>query len=114
MALLEAIAREQALLARLDREQAEARARLAALQIDLASLATEPEIRVEVSASIQQGAPQSNAEKVRLIRSLFRGREDVFPTRFVRRIPPPLPCCPPFFHEAANSFERFFIMVKIC
>lgn len=45
-AILEAISDEQALLARLDREQADARVRLAALQAELASLGSEPEIRV--------------------------------------------------------------------
>ena len=37
-ALLEAVSKEQALLARLDREQGDARTRLAALHADLASL----------------------------------------------------------------------------
>lgn len=46
--LLEAISNEQALLARLDREQADARVRLAALEAELASLVSEPEIRVRL------------------------------------------------------------------
>ncbi len=45
-ALLEAIAKEQALVGRLDREQAEARNRLAALNTEIASLASGPENRL--------------------------------------------------------------------
>jgi hypothetical protein len=84
-ALLEAISGEQALLARLDREQADARARLAALHAELASSGTEPEIRVRLRQSIEAPVPHTSAEKVKLFRSLFRGREDVFPTRFVAK-----------------------------
>jgi len=69
-ALLEAVSKEQALLARLDREQGDARTRLAALHAELASLGAEREV------------PRTSAEKVKLFRSLFRGREDIFPTRF--------------------------------
>jgi superfamily II DNA or RNA helicase len=84
-ALLEAITNEQTLLGRLDREQTEARARLAALEAELTSLGTEPEIRVSPHLSAKAPVPQTSAEKVKLFRSLFRGREDVFPTRFVAK-----------------------------
>src|SRR5690606_5988070 len=87
-ALLEAIADEQTLLARLDREQADVRARLAALQAELASRGTEPEIRVSLPLSTKasvSSVPRTPAEKVKLFHSLFRGREDVFPTRFVAK-----------------------------
>lgn len=50
-ALLEAISKEEALLARLDREQADARERLAALQAELSSLGTEPETPARSRAS---------------------------------------------------------------
>lgn len=83
--LIEAISNEQALLARLDREQADASARLAALQAELASLGTEPEIRVRLRLPIEAPTPRTSAEKVTLFRSRFRGREDVFPTRFVAK-----------------------------
>jgi superfamily II DNA or RNA helicase len=83
--LLEAIAKEQALLARLDREQTDARARLAVLQAELTSLGSEPEIRVRLPMALDAPAPQTNDKKVSLFRSLFRGRDDVFPTRFVSK-----------------------------
>jgi hypothetical protein len=84
-ALLEAISKEEALLARLDHEQADSRARLAALHAELSSLGTEPAIRVRLPIVTGEPVPGTSAEKVRLFRSLFRGREDVFPTRFVAK-----------------------------
>ncbi len=84
-ALLEAIAGEEARLARLDREQGDARARLAALHAELATLSAVPDVRVHVGESVEAQVPRTSAEKVRLFRSLFRGREDVFPTRFVAK-----------------------------
>jgi len=81
-ALLEAISNEQALLARLDREQGDARTRLAALHAGLASLGAEPEIRVHLPLPVAAPVLRTSAEKVKLFRSLFRGREDIFPTRF--------------------------------
>ncbi len=84
-ALLEAISKDEALLAGLDREQAAARTRLAALHAELASLGAEPEIRVRLPLSAGAPVPTTSAEKVKLFRSLFRGREEVFPTRFVSK-----------------------------
>ena len=85
--LLEAISNEQALLARLDRQCADARTRLATLHAELALLGAEPEIRVHVHLplAVEAPVPRTSAEKVKLFRSLFRGREDVFPTRFVSK-----------------------------
>jgi hypothetical protein len=65
-ALRDAIAQEEALLATLEAQAAASRHRLTALQAELAA-----------------PMPQTPADKVRLFRSLFRGREDIFPTRFV-------------------------------
>jgi superfamily II DNA or RNA helicase len=76
----------EALLARLETEQGQARARLAALRVELASQGrAEPGIRVHPPATPTQPVPRSPQEKVRLFRQLFRGRGDVFPTRFVSR-----------------------------
>src|SRR5215470_18049215 len=77
--LLEAISNEQALLARLDREQADARVRLRALEAELATLGSEPEIRVRLPLALDAEAPQTHAKKLSLFRSLFCGRGDVFP-----------------------------------
>ena len=83
--LLEAVAREEAQLARLEAEQGDSRRRLAALQSELASLGTDPEIRVRRPLAVEAPVPKTSAEKVALFRSLFRGREGVFPTRFVSK-----------------------------
>jgi superfamily II DNA or RNA helicase len=80
--LLTRIAAEEAALAELDSRRAAARARLEALRHELASSSSplsDPSIPPVVSIAV----PATPLEKVRLFRSLFRGREDVFPTRFV-------------------------------
>jgi hypothetical protein len=76
------IAREEARLARVERIRNETEARLVGLRnalsaVDVAdSPTTEPRLRQ---------APMSPTDKVRLFRSLFRGRADVFPTRWHNR-----------------------------
>src|SRR6266851_737706 len=70
-ALVEAIAKEEQ--------------RLAALQAELAALGAEPGIRVRPPLTIEAPVPRTSAEKIKLFRSLFRGREDIFPTRFVSK-----------------------------
>jgi len=82
-ALRDAIAQEEALLATLADQQTDSMHRLAALRTELAALDTEPEIHVRLPMAFEAPIPQTPADKVRLFRSLFRGREDVFPTRFV-------------------------------
>lgn len=84
-ALLDAISDEESLLARLDRERGDARARLDALRGELACLEKDPEISGQLSRSLEAQAPRTPGEKVRLFRLLFRGRADVFPTRFVAK-----------------------------
>lgn len=80
--LLAQIAAEQARLAALDEEREGARQRVEALRQSLAET-PHPVGRLPVVASA--AGPTTASEKVRLFRSLFRGREDVFPTRFVSR-----------------------------
>ena len=82
-ALRDAIAREELVFAKLQAEQAESRHRLAALRAELAALDAEPEIHVRMTLALEAPIPRTPADKVRLFRSLFRGREDIFPTRFV-------------------------------
>jgi superfamily II DNA or RNA helicase len=82
--LLAQIAAEEAQLVQLDDQRAAARARLVALRQQLttsADPAAAPGLPLLAGAVI----PTTPAEKVKLFRSLFRGREDVFPTRFVSR-----------------------------
>ncbi len=83
--LLQAITQEEARLEQLQAEQTDSRRRLGALHFELASLGAEPEIRVRLPLMIEAPAPRTSAEKVALFRSLFRGREEVFPTRFVSK-----------------------------
>jgi superfamily II DNA or RNA helicase len=85
-AIVEAIAREEKVLGRLEREAKDSRTRLAALRAELASVAAEPEIRVHLPVVTDAAAvPRTSFDKLKLFRALFRGRDDVFPTRFVSR-----------------------------
>jgi superfamily II DNA or RNA helicase len=68
--ILDAIARERALLDRLQREAAEAHARLHALQASVPG---------GTASSVTIAAPTTPAAKVALFRRLFRGRDDVYP-----------------------------------
>lgn len=100
--LVAAIAEEEAHLARIEAEQAAARSRLQGLRAQLASLGIEPTIRVRLRLAASTPAPNTRADKVRLFRSLFRGREDVFPTRFVSRKTGK----PGYTPECRNKFVR--------
>jgi hypothetical protein len=80
--LLVEIAREESRPAALNTEVEDSSARLAALQNEFAA---EPSVQVVITpvpASVMVAAPMTNAAKVALFRSLFRGREDVFPRRW--------------------------------
>jgi superfamily II DNA or RNA helicase len=84
--LVAEIREAEALLSRLEAEQERTKTRLAALRAELAAPeAAQTDVRVHVPATPPRPAPQSPEEKVRLFRSLFRGRADVFPTRFVSK-----------------------------
>jgi hypothetical protein len=85
LGLLQDIAQEEARLARLEADQADSRRRLGALQAEMASLGVAPDVRVRVPIALEARIPKTSAEKVKLFRSLFRGREEVFPTRFVSK-----------------------------
>jgi superfamily II DNA or RNA helicase len=75
--LVAAIAREQALIGRLERERDEAQARIRSLQAQLGTPAA------DVDRSVSSSPPSTAEEKVALFRSLFRGRDDVFPKLWV-------------------------------
>lgn len=76
--LIEAIAQEEARLSRLDEERRLAAERLRELHAQLSELKTE-------ALPAAETANLSNQEKITLFRSLFRGREDVFPRLWVSR-----------------------------
>lgn len=100
--LLQELAREEGRLADLDRQREVARSRVRSLREELAVLPTHqpPVSGLPVIANAQ--ASTTSAEKVRLFRSLFKGRADIFPTRFEGRKtgkPGYAPAC-------ANKFVR--------
>jgi len=80
--LLREIAREQSRLAALSAEVADSSTRLAALRDELAAESSSQILIPPTPASVTVGAPTTNPAKVALFRSLFRGREDVFPRRW--------------------------------
>jgi hypothetical protein len=75
-------------LADLDAEAQKVRARIKALQAELTSSldtpATTP-IPPTTTPSASIAVPKSAADKIALFRRLFRGREDVYPVRFVSK-----------------------------
>lgn len=76
--LAEAIALEESRLARLDAERTASLARLEELRVELSA----------VNAGLvpsQESSKLSPREKIALLRSLFRGREDVFPKLWISR-----------------------------
>src|SRR5579862_726977 len=60
-------------------------ARIATLQAELAAIAPTINIAARTKPHSGTASPQTPAEKVKLFLSLFRGRTDVFPVRFVSR-----------------------------
>jgi hypothetical protein len=80
------MAREEARLAELERCCAEAERRIAMLKEDLrAAGSRQGRLPHGLSNPQKTPTPRTSAEKIHLFQSLFRGRPDVFPTRFVSR-----------------------------
>ncbi len=81
--LLRELSAEEAALAELDRTRLERQERIDVLRRELSGL---PLIENHVPLPDPVGtAPATPNDKVRLFRSLFRGRPDIFPTRFVSK-----------------------------
>ncbi|MBI4516911.1 MAG: DEAD/DEAH box helicase family protein [Deltaproteobacteria bacterium] len=80
--LLAAIANEEARLAALRAETAERTSHLIALHDEIAALAPEPTVIPPPAAALLPAVPTTNPAKLALFRTLFRGREDVFPRRW--------------------------------
>lgn len=76
------IERENARLAALRQQVDDASARLAELHAELSAHPEDPHALAEAPPVASAKAPSTNAEKIALFRSLFRGREDVFPRRW--------------------------------
>ena len=74
---IQCLRKEEARLAALEAEQTDSRRRLEILRREFASLGVEPEIRVHLPLVIEAPAPPTPTEKVKLFRTLFRGREEL-------------------------------------
>jgi hypothetical protein len=83
--LIEELATEQARLAELERTYKEAQAKVESLRAQLAACPAVTSLSLPLSPALQGKAPGTPADKVKLFRSLFRGRTDVFPVRFVSK-----------------------------
>lgn len=82
--LLSKIAQEEAHLASIDDQREKVRQRLEAFRRQLASTSSTP--TPTLHEKVRTAAlPMTPADKVRLFRSLFRGRPDVYPTRFLSK-----------------------------
>jgi hypothetical protein len=77
------LAREEERLRALERERSEAQGRIEVLRRQLAETRSSPPPREAMPEAGIALAPRTPAEKVRLFRALFRGRQDVFPRLWV-------------------------------
>jgi superfamily II DNA or RNA helicase len=82
--ILQELAREEARLAELERTREGTRERIESLRTEFAAASTTPP-SLPLPPALDRKTPHTPAEKVSLFRSLFRGRTDVFPVRFVSR-----------------------------
>jgi hypothetical protein len=83
-ALEAALEQEETRVRRLEEERAEAAARVARIRAELGAREQDPIVRSGQSTA-NPTPPRSPAEKVKLFRALFRGRDDLYPTRFVSK-----------------------------
>jgi hypothetical protein len=81
--LLSEIAEAEASLASLDDQREQVRQRLEALRRQGVSTSSTPTVTLHRDQAAAM--PMTPADKVRLFRSLFRGRPDIYPTRFVSK-----------------------------
>jgi superfamily II DNA or RNA helicase len=86
-AIAKAIEAEEANLHRLEAAHAESKTRLSALHADLLTLEARRETPPAPPTPAQPlgNAPRTPADKVKLFRQLFRGRPDLYPTRFISK-----------------------------
>jgi len=81
--LVTELAKAESDLEWIEAQRTAANARIDALRKDLAALDATP--RPVVPESLPGLAPRTPADKVKLFRQLFRGRPDLYPTRFVSK-----------------------------
>jgi len=83
--VLQELAREEARLGELGRAREDARRRIESLRAELAVAAARPATFSAPTPPLDRSTPRTSGEKVSLFRTLFRGRTDVFPVRFVSK-----------------------------
>lgn len=83
--LLAELARAESHLAELERQSEAARSRTECLRIELAAVARDEPPKSILPVALSPPALTRSVDKVRLFRTLFRGREEIFPTRFVSK-----------------------------
>ena len=81
--LVAELAKAESGLERIEAQRTAANARIAALRNELAALDAVP--RPVAPEPLPGLAPRTPADKVKLFRQLFRGRPDLYPTRFVSK-----------------------------
>jgi len=83
--LLAELIREEAHLAELERQREATRSRLEVLRAELVAFSPDEPAQSVLPIVTSALAPTTSGEKVRLFRARFKGREDIFPTRFMSR-----------------------------
>jgi superfamily II DNA or RNA helicase len=83
--ILRELAREETRLGELGRASENARRRIESLRAELAVASTGRAAFPEPTPPLDRSTLRTSGEKVSLFRSLFRGRTDVFPVRFVSK-----------------------------
>lgn len=84
-AIVQELAAEEAKLTELERELSTTRARIDALRAERQTAPAATPTKLPLAVPVVRKAPATAADKVKLFRSLFRGRTDVFPVRFVSK-----------------------------
>lgn len=106
--ILGEVAREDQRIAELERSLAEARASRERLQSELEAASTTSSSSLPPSSTGNGKTPQTPTDKVRLFRSLFRGRSDIYPTRFVSKRTGK----PGYAPECSNKFQAGLCILK--
>jgi hypothetical protein len=83
--IVQEIAQEESRVAELARALDEMRAKIALLHSELDAVSAQAPLSQRISISPDGKSSLTSTDKVKLFRSLFRGRTDVFPLRFVSK-----------------------------
>jgi hypothetical protein len=107
-AIHQELVREQAKFAELERARKEARTKIELLRSEPIAAQKTTSRPLSFSIGVQCKVPKTPADKVSLFRSMFRGRLDVFPTRFVSKKTGNPGCGP----ACANKWEPGLCLLK--